>query len=140
MCSLTPFYHGNHRQIQEARVQNFRSTVTAMTCVSPHGQLGVCVCGTAKTGQHWPVSKHGSPIFVGNCGIRFHHDKWVCLKMVSTPLYPMVLLMIIPMKNGYFIGNIPYFQTNPNGDLTDMNGNINKLGVSGNGDTGRTIK
>ena len=32
---------------------------------------------------------------------------------VSTPLYPMVLLIIIPMKNGYFIGNIPYFQTNP---------------------------
>ena len=25
----------------------------------------------------------------------------------------MVLLIIIPMKNGYFIGNIPYFQTNP---------------------------
>ena len=33
--------------------------------------------------------------------------------VVSTPLYPMVLLIIIPMKNGYFIGNIPYFQTNP---------------------------
>ena len=31
----------------------------------------------------------------------------------STPLYPMVLLIIIPMNNGYFIGNIPYFQTNP---------------------------
>ena len=30
------------------------------------------------------------------------------------PLNPMVLLIIIPMKNGYFIGNIPYFQTNPN--------------------------
>ena len=27
--------------------------------------------------------------------------------VVSTPLYPMVLLIIIPMKNGYFIGNIP---------------------------------
>ena len=25
----------------------------------------------------------------------------------------MVLLIIIPMKNCYFIGNIPYFQTNP---------------------------
>ena len=33
--------------------------------------------------------------------------KWVCLKMVSTPLYPMVLLIIIPFLNGYFIGNIP---------------------------------
>ena len=37
----------------------------------------------------------------------------VLLKMLCTPLYPMVLLIIIPMKNGYFIGNIPYFQTNP---------------------------
>ena len=25
----------------------------------------------------------------------------------SVPLNPMVLLIIIPMKNGYFIGNIP---------------------------------
>ena len=29
----------------------------------------------------------------------------------------MVLLIIIPMKNGYFIGNIPYFQTNPFGHV-----------------------
>ena len=42
---------------------------------------------------------------------------WVCLKMLCTPLYPMVLLIIIPMKNDYFIGNIPYFQTNPYGDI-----------------------
>ena len=34
-------------------------------------------------------------------------------KLVSTPFYPMVLLIIIPFLNGYFIGNIPYFQTNP---------------------------
>ena len=34
---------------------------------------------------------------------------WKC----CVPLNPMVLLIIIPMKNGYFIGNIPYFQTNP---------------------------
>ena len=27
--------------------------------------------------------------------------------------YTQWLMMIIPMKNGYFIGNIPYFQTNP---------------------------
>ena len=32
---------------------------------------------------------------------------WVCLKMLCTPLYPMVLLIIIPFLNGYFIGNIP---------------------------------
>ena len=34
---------------------------------------------------------------------------WKC----CVPLNPMVLLIIIPIKNGYFIGNIPYFQTNP---------------------------
>ena len=33
--------------------------------------------------------------------------------MLCTPLYPMVLLIIIPIKNGYFLGNIPYFQTHP---------------------------
>ena len=38
---------------------------------------------------------------------------WVYLKMLCSPLYPMVLLILIPMKNGYFIGNIPYVQTNP---------------------------
>ena len=27
--------------------------------------------------------------------------------MLCTPLYPMVLLIIIPFLNGYFIGNIP---------------------------------
>ena len=29
------------------------------------------------------------------------------------PLNPMVLLIIIPMKIGYFIGGIPHFQTYP---------------------------
>ena len=39
---------------------------------------------------------------------------WVCLKMSCTPLYPMVLLIIIPMKNGYFIGKInPTFSDKP---------------------------
>ena len=51
------------------------------------------------------------------CGIRIFMVGngliWVCLKMLAKPLNPMVLLIIIPMKNGYFIGNIPYFQTNP---------------------------
>ena len=40
--------------------------------------------------------------------------KWVCLKMWLVPLNPMVLLIIIPMKNGYFIGGILHFQTYPN--------------------------
>ena len=39
---------------------------------------------------------------------------WVCLKIVCTPLYPMVLLIIIPTKNGYFIGGInPTFSDIP---------------------------
>ena len=36
--------------------------------------------------------------------------------VASTTLNPMVLLILIPVKNGYFIGNIPYFQTNPTGE------------------------
>ena len=32
---------------------------------------------------------------------------------VVYPLNPVWLMIIIPMKNGYFIGNIPYFQTHP---------------------------
>ena len=34
---------------------------------------------------------------------------WKC----CVPLHPMVLLIIIPMKNGYFIGGVPHFQTYP---------------------------
>jgi hypothetical protein len=37
-----------------------------------------------------------------------------CVWKCCVPLNPMVLLIIIPFLNGYFIGNIPYFQTNPN--------------------------
>ena len=48
---------------------------------------------------------------------------WVCLKMLCTPFFPMVLLIIIPMKNGCLFGNIPYFQTNPSGFLeTNLGG------------------
>ena len=36
-----------------------------------------------------------------------------CVWKCCVALNPMVLLIIIPIKNGYFIGNIPYFQTNP---------------------------
>ena len=50
-----------------------------------------------------------------SCGMANHGDtlQTVITKVgfsenvVKTPLYPMVLLIIIPMKNGYFIGNIP---------------------------------
>ena len=52
-------------------------------------------------------------------GISPQFAKWVCLKMLCTPKNPMVLLIIIPMKNGYFIGKIPHFQTYPN----DFGGN-----------------
>ena len=43
--------------------------------------------------------------------------KWMCLKMLCTPLYPMVLLIIIPFLNGYFIGKIhPTFSDKPKYD------------------------
>ena len=37
----------------------------------------------------------------------------VCLKMVSTPLYPMVLLIIIPTKWLFHWEDTQHFQTNP---------------------------
>ena len=40
-----------------------------------------------------------------------------CVWKCCVPLNPMVLLIIIPFLNGYFIGNIAYFQTNPNGKV-----------------------
>ena len=56
---------------------------------------------------------------------------WVCLKMMAKPLNPMVLLIIIPMKNGYFIGKInhifrqthvdPVFLAVENDDQNDQN-------------------
>ena len=50
--------------------------------------------------------------------------KWVCLKMLCTPLYPMVFMIMIPFLNGYFIGNIPHFQTYPNGFVEIFSPNI----------------
>ena len=56
------------------------------------------------------IDSHGNSLSAAskaNWGFIQSHPIWVCLKMSCTPLYPMVLLIIIPMKNGYFIGNIP---------------------------------
>ena len=43
----------------------------------------------------WVKSQFSTP--------KIHGCVWKC----CVPLNPMVLLIIIPMKNGYFIGNIP---------------------------------
>ena len=43
-------------------------------------------------------------------------SNWVCLKMLCTPLYPMVLLILIPMKMAISLGRLTqHFQTNPIG-------------------------
>ena len=44
-------------------------------------------------------------------GSRIYGFVWKCRVPSCTPKNPMVLLIIIPMKNGYFIGGIPHFQT-----------------------------
>ena len=56
-----------------------------------------------KWSETWRIQRLqaplGAPFGVGsNYPVEYH--VLVCLKMVSTPLYPMVLLIIIPMKNG----------------------------------------
>ena len=40
-------------------------------------------------------------------------ETWVCLKMLCTPLYPMVLLIIIPIKWLFHWEYTQHFQTNP---------------------------
>ena len=46
--------------------------------------------------------------------IVYHYNDIMGLSENSVPLNPMVLLIIIPMKNGYFIGNInPLFSDKP---------------------------
>ena len=79
------------------------------TCRAHGGDFEVRAAGGRQGGRRCGLSslQHAQGRGLG------WHPKWVCLKMVSTPLYPMVLLIIIPFLNGYFIGNIPYFQTNP---------------------------
>ena len=66
----------------------------------------------AQLSDDWPLSDRQSDVFC-----RRHHVAWDRYHMGvsenSVPLNPMVLLIIIPFLNGYFIGNIPYFQTNP---------------------------
>ena len=44
---------------------------------------------------------------VSTVGELTHSHVGVSENVGKTPLYPMVLLIIIPFLNGYFIGNIP---------------------------------
>ena len=46
--------------------------------------------------------------FHSGLGVHQYGCVWKCV-----PLNPMVLLIIIPIKNCYFIGGIHHFQTNP---------------------------
>ena len=65
--------------------------------------------GIQLTYKHLPVRDPSVPGLPEVC-----FQIWVCLKMLCTPKNPMVLLIIIPMKNGYFIGNInPTFSDIP---------------------------
>ena len=55
----------------------------------------------------------------------------VLLKMLCTPLYPMVLLIIIPFSNGYIIGNIPNIFRQTHNYSQWANGFINELTTEG---------
>ena len=48
-----------------------------------------------------------------HCGDQMEDEIWVCLKMLCTPLYPMVLLIIIPIKWLFHWEYTQHFQTNP---------------------------
>ena len=49
---------------------------------------------------------------LGETGVKVLGE-WVCLKMSCTPKNPMVLLIIIPTQNGYFIGGYTPFSDIP---------------------------
>ena len=57
------------------------SNLTLRVTLDQH--LALCITGTQEADQHWAQSLA---------------DIWVCLKIGKTPLYPMVLLIIIPIK------------------------------------------
>ena len=57
-----------------------------------------------------PIRFHTSPV---RQPWRIHGFVWKCCVPRKTQW--LVIMIIIPIKNGYFIGNIPYFQTNPHG-------------------------
>jgi len=63
----------------------------------------------------WCGKTHGFTALLGtNHSCRPHQKKgYVGVSENSVPLFTQFLLIIIPNLNGYFIGNIPYFQTNP---------------------------
>ena len=77
-----------------------------------HGAAQKMVCH----GSHQQKKQLNVSIFLPAPWIR-HGMIWVCLKMSCTPctpLYPMVLLIIIPFLNGYIIGKInPTFSDKP---------------------------
>ena len=64
------------------------------------GLNGILASGKRANITNWKDPTH---VIAG----KIHYFDWVifnsyvCLKMLGTPFYPMVLLIIIPMKNGY---------------------------------------
>ena len=73
--------------------QNRKTKVTEWLSWTLQSSLIITIGG----GEKIPTNDHISQI---------QFSTWVCLKMLCT-LNPMVLLIIIPFLNGYFIGNIP---------------------------------
>ena len=88
-----------HPQIHRVIIVSYRIRIP----IEKHGHIGSPFSDTAI----WISEAEGGLIKIP-CRTDSFADLsiWVCLKMLCTPLYPMVLLIIIPMKNGYFIGNI----------------------------------
>ena len=62
---------------------------------------------TSKKNSNHGVKATQGKDFKAECSKSFIRFICVCLKMVSTPLYPMVLLIIIPIKCG-FADHYPY--------------------------------
>ena len=86
-------------------------------CRPHHWPLAVppCFFRPATSAPRMPSSSHMNcpvqSLVLGNVGHGYRiswnttYGIWVCLKIVY-PIFPMVLLIIIPIFHGYFIGKI----------------------------------
>ena len=76
----------------------------------------LCRCGlpTLRRSGWGKSGDAGSCLMLSTSGMEIPWNSYGCVWKCCVPLNPMVLLIIIPMKNGYFIGKInPTFSDKP---------------------------
>ena len=110
------FFHWPRPSLKKAQAT---ATAGAFTRVrSRLDEVRISIYGIFDMCIHMVYKKLSIPIWDFQFNLFFfmvQSWKYGCVWKWLVPLNPMVLLIIIPFLNCYFIGNIPYFQTNPYG-------------------------